>query len=56
MLDPGSGLAKTGQLVAYARDDRPWQEGDLPAIVLIYAYDLKAARPIDHLRRFAGTL
>ena len=31
MLDPGRGRTKTGQLWAYARDDRPWGGTDPPA-------------------------
>lgn len=32
VLDPGRGKTKTGQLWAYARDDRPWNGGDPPYI------------------------
>ena len=32
VLDPGRGKTKTGQLWAYARDDRPWQGNDPPEI------------------------
>ena len=32
VLDPGRGRTKTGQLWAYARDDRPWGGSDLPAV------------------------
>ena len=28
VLDPGCGRSKTGQLGAYARDDRPWKDDD----------------------------
>lgn len=31
VLDPGRGKTKTGQLWAYARDDRPWEGCDPPA-------------------------
>ena len=31
VLDPGRGRTKTGQLWAYARDDRPWGGADPPA-------------------------
>jgi transposase len=31
VLDPGRGRTKTGQLFAYARDDRPWGGTDPPA-------------------------
>jgi transposase len=56
VLDPGRGKTKTGQLWAYARDDRPWQGNDPPAIVYLYAPDRKAARPIAHLDGFTGIL
>ena len=32
VLDPGRGRTKTGQLWAYARDDRPWGGTDPPAV------------------------
>ena len=56
VLDPGRGRTKTGQLFAYARDDRPWQGSDPPAVVFVYAPDRKAERPIDHLQGFTGML
>lgn len=56
VLDPGRGRTKTGQLFAYARDDRSWQGADPPVVVFVYAPDRKAERPIDHLQGFAGTL
>ena len=56
VLDPGRGRTKTGQLFAYARDDRPWQGGDPPAVAYAYAPDRKAERPIAHLKGFAGIL
>ncbi|BDA82921.1 transposase (plasmid) [Aureimonas sp. SA4125] len=56
VLDPGRGRTKTGQLFAYARDDRPWQGGDPPAVAYVYAPDRKAERPIAHLKGFAGIL
>jgi transposase len=52
VLDPGRGRTKTGQLFAYARDDRPWGGTDPPAVAYIYAPDRKAARPIAHLADF----
>ncbi|MBM3559305.1 MAG: IS66 family transposase, partial [Alphaproteobacteria bacterium] len=33
VLDPGRGRTRTGQLWAYARDDRPWGGTDPPAVV-----------------------
>ena len=56
VLDPGRGRTKTGQLFAYARDDRPWGGADPPGVVYLYAPDRKADRPIAHLDGFAGVL
>src|SRR3954451_16858329 len=52
----GRGRTKTGQLWAYASDDRPWGGTDPPGIVYIYAPDRKAERPIAHLAGFKGIL
>ena len=56
VLDPGRGRTKTGQLWAYAADDRPWGGADPPGVVYVYAPDRKAARPIAHLDGFKGIL
>ena len=56
VLDPGRGRTKTGQLWAYARDDRPWGGADPPAVAYLYAPDRKAERPIEHLAGFRGML
>lgn len=56
VLDPGRGKTKTGQLWAYARDDRPWQGADPPGVVYVYAPDRKAERPMAHLEGFVGVL
>lgn len=56
VLDLGRGRTKTGQLFAYARDDRPWGGADPPAVAYVYAPDQKGERPIAHLDRFAGIL
>jgi transposase len=56
VLDPGRGRTKTGQLFAYARDDRPWGSTDPPIVAYVYAPDRKAARPIAHLAGFCGVL
>ena len=56
VLDPGRGRTKTGQLWAYARDDRPWGGADPPAVAYVYAGDRKAERPILHLGGFSGVL
>jgi transposase len=56
VLDPGRGRTKTGQLFAYARDDRPWGSPDPPIVAYVYAPDRKATRPIAHLAGFRGVL
>jgi len=56
VLDPGRGKTKTGQLWAYARDDRPWEGSDPPGVAYVYAPDRKAERPIAHLAGFTGIL
>jgi transposase len=56
VLDPGRGRTKTGQLWAYAADDRPWGGADPPGVAFVYAPDRKAERPIAHLEGFKGIL
>ena len=56
VLDPGRGRTKTGQLWAYARDDRPWGGPAPPAVAYRYAPDRRAERPIAHLAGFRGVL
>jgi transposase len=56
VLDPGRGRTRTGQLWAYARDDRPWNGPDPPGVAYLYAPDRKAERPIAHLAGFRGVL
>ena len=56
VLDPGRGQTKTGQLFAYARDDRPWGGRDPPGVAYLYAPDRKAEHPVRHLAAFVGTL
>jgi len=56
VLDPGRGRTKTGQLWAYARDDRPWSGPDPPAVAYVYAPDRTAERPMQHLAGFKGVL
>lgn len=56
VLDPGRGRTKTGQLWAYARDDRPWGGPAPPAVAYVYAPDRKAERPAAHLHGFKGVL
>ena len=54
VLDPGRGRTKTGRLWVYARDDRPWNGPDPPAVVYLYSPDRRAERPASHLARFKG--
>jgi transposase len=56
VLDPGRGHTKTGQLWAYARDDRPWGGPDPPGAAYVYAPDRTGERPIQHLAGFCGVL
>ena len=56
VLDPGRGRTKTGQLWAYARDDRPWGGTDPPGVAYVYAPDRTAGQPIAHLAGFEGVL
>jgi transposase len=56
VLDPGRGRTKTGQLWAYARDDRAWGGVDPPGVVYVYAPDRKAERAAAHLAGFTGVL
>lgn len=56
VLDPGRGRTKTGQLWAYARDDRPWGGPAPPVVAYVYAPDRKAERPSAHLEGFRGVL
>src|SRR5262245_16653669 len=56
VLDPGRGRTKTGQLFAYARDDRPWGGSDPPGVAYVYAPDRKAEQVIAHLEGFTGIL
>lgn len=56
VLAPGTGRTKTGQLWAYARDDRSWGSADPPIVAYIYAGDRRAERPQEHLGSFDGIL
>src|SRR5829696_6263508 len=56
VLDPGRGRTKTGQLWAYARDDRPWGGTDPPGVAYVDAPDRTAHRPTVHLAGFRGVL
>jgi hypothetical protein len=56
VLDPGRGRTKTGQIWAYARDDRPWGGGDPPLVAYVYAPDRKSERAEAHLGSYSGIL
>ncbi len=56
VLDPGRGRTKTGQLWAYARDDRPWGGADPPIAVYVYAQNRKSEQPLTHLADFTGVV
>ncbi len=56
VLDPGRGRTKTGQLWAYARDDRPWGGADPPIAVYVYAQNRKSEQPLTHLAGFTGVV
>ena len=56
VLDPGRGRTKTGQLWAYARDDRPWGGADPPIAVYVYAQNRKSEQPLVHLAGFTGVV
>ena len=56
VLDPGRGRTKTGQLWAYARDDRLWGGHSPPMVAYVYAPDRKGERAEAHLGDFAGIL
>lgn len=55
-LIQGAGRTKTGQLWAYARDDRPWGGNDPPMVAYVYAADRKSERAEAHPGDFAGIL
>ncbi len=56
MLDPGRGRTNTGQLFAYACDDRPWGGAEPHGVAYLYAPDRKAEQPLRHLQGFVGIL
>jgi transposase len=51
-----AGRTKTGQLLAYVRDDRPWDGNDSPMVAYVYAADRKGERAEARLGDFAGIL
>jgi transposase len=56
VLDPGRGRTKTGWFWAMARDDRPWQGTDPPAVAYLYAEGRGAEHAAAHLDGFKGVL
>lgn len=49
VLEPGRKKTRTGQIWAYACDDRPWGGSDPPMVAYVYAGDRKTERPEAHL-------
>lgn len=56
VLDPGRGKTKSGYFWALARDDRPWQGSDPPAVVYQYAPGRGARHAASVLDGFAGII
>jgi transposase len=56
VLAPRTGKTRTGQLWAYARDDRAWGGTAAPAVVYMYATGRGSEHPVDHLGTFTGVL
>jgi hypothetical protein len=56
VLDPARKRTKTGQIWAYAWDDRPRGGSDPPMAAYVYAADHKTERPEAQLHSFAGIL
>lgn len=55
VLDPGRGRTRTGQLWAYAADDRPWDGAVPPGVAYVYAPDRKADRRSPILQASRGS-
>ncbi|MBB2199948.1 transposase [Gluconacetobacter sp. 1c LMG 22058] len=55
-LEPGRGRSRTGQLWAYARDDRSIGGTAAPAVVFHATPDRTAAWPARHLVGYCGIL
>jgi transposase len=56
VLDPGRGRTKTGYFWTLARDDRPWNGTDPPAVVYTYAPGRGADHAVSLLEDFSGVL
>ncbi len=56
VLDPGRGKTKKGYAWAIARDDRPWDGADPPAVVFHYAPGRGAEHAKDLLAKYRGIL
>jgi transposase len=56
VLAPGQGKTKTGRLWTYVRDDRPAGDTATPAVWFTYSPDRKGEHPVQHLKKFRGTL
>ena len=56
VLAPGQGKTKTGRLWTYVRDDRPAGDTAAPAVWFAYSPDRKGEHPVQHLKKFRGTL
>jgi len=56
VLAPGQGKTKTGRLWTYVRDDRPAGDSSAPAVWFTYSPDRKGEHPVQHLKKFCGTL
>ena len=56
VLDPGRGRTKTGYFWTLARDDRPWNGCDPPAVVYTYAPGRGGEHARNLLRSFSGVL
>ena len=56
VLDPGRGRTKTGYFWTIARDGRPWNGQDPPAVVYTYAPGRGADHAVRLLKDFGGVL
>jgi transposase len=56
VLEPGRGRIKTGYFWTLARDERPWNGPDPPAVVYTYAPGRSADHAVSLLKDFSGVL